>query len=303
MREEDHLEFMREEERKLNKTQDKAEGRVCASCNLSKGDRSELKGESGSFAEDPAANTDEEKQRGSIINSMKVDGSAKNNIKRKYGKKKENSLLKKVLIKNAYTAFTFHDRSSFETSVFEKKSATSELTGLSLDKIKSANSDTEEFKKNIEYSRLTIGDISPKQRLEDTETDEETKRMTKNDTEKKQLPKNKDRSEDFPKAINENYKTEMGGSTINTENNKIDLLKNEPNDSYCEITNTKEREITDEREMEDQISASNNIFSSSKQLFHRFMKWTLDCYERSKNDYDISSPQNYLHSVSKKLTK
>lgn len=105
------------------------------------------------------------------------------------------------------------------------------------------------------------------------------------------------------KGINENYKTEIGGSAINTKNNKIDLLKNEANDSYCEITNTKEREIAGERKIKDQISSSNNILSSGKQFFHRFMKWTFDCYEKNKYHYDISSPQNYLHSVSKKLTK
>lgn len=303
MREEDKLEFMIEEERKMNKTQDKAEGRVNTSCNLPKGDKSALKGDSGSFAEDPTVNKDEEKQRGSTINSMKIVGTAMNNIKGKSGKEEEVLLIKKDQIKNTYTAFTFHDRSAFETSAFEKKSVTSELSGLSSDKIKSSNSETEEFQKNIEYSRLSIGDVSPKRRLENTETDEETKTMTKNDTEEKQLPKNKDRSEDFLEEINENYKTDISGSAINTENNKIDLLQNEANDSYYEITINKEREIAVERKIKDQISSSNNILSSGKQLFHRFMKWTLNCYEKSKNDYDISSPQNYLHSVSKKLTK
>lgn len=305
---EDQLDLLREEN--LRNIKDNPEGCISTG-SLSKADKSLLKGENGPFGEDPNVNTGEEIERGSSKNTLKVDGTVINSIRRK-SKKEDAVLLKQEdQITSAYTAFTFHDRCSFETSVFDIKSVSSELSGVGFYKTKATNSEIEEFEKNIENSRLSIGDVSPNRGLIhtdlQTETDEETKIMIINDKEEKQLPKNEVPFKDLLKEMNEEYNKEIVNikerSTINKENNKKDILKNESKDSYYEIAITKEKEIIDDRKSQDLNSTSKNIFSSGKQLMQRFIKWSFDCYEMSSYNYDISSPYNYLHSVSKQLTK
>lgn len=304
----DQLDLLREEN--LRTIQDQPEGSV-STRSLSKGDNSLLKGESGPSGENPNVNKGEEIERGSPTNTLEVEGTVINSIKRKSKKEEEVLVKQEDQIRSAYTAFTFHNRSAFETSVFDMKSASSELSGVSFDKTKATNSEVEEFEKNIENSRLSIGDVSPKRGLMhadlEAEIDEGTKIMIRKDKEEKQLQKNEVQFKDLRKKMKEEYNKEIGKikdrSTINKENNKKDVLKNEAKYSYYEIAITKEKEIIHDRKSQDQNSTSKNIFSSGKQLVQKFIKWSFDCYEMSNYNYDISSPYNYLHSVSKQLTK
>lgn len=187
----DQLDLLREEN--LRNIQDQPEGSV-STRSLSKGDNSLLKGESGPSGENPNVNKGEEIERGSPTNTLEVEGTVINSIKRKSKKEEEVLVKQEDQIRSAYTAFTFHNRSAFETSVFDMKSASSELSGVSFDKTKATNSEVEEFEKNIENSRLSIGDVSPKRGLMhadlEAEIDEGTKIMIRKDKEEKQLQKN-----------------------------------------------------------------------------------------------------------------
>lgn len=45
------------------------------------------------------------------------------------------------------------------------------------------------------------------------------------------------------------------------------------------------------------------MFSIVKQLMHKFIEWNFDGYEMTSYSYEVTSPDNYLYSLFKRLTK
>lgn len=234
-----------------------------------KDEKSSAKEEDNPFTEFPRANVDEDIERGATTHTKKVHFTINNSIKQK--SKKEKAVLLKVedQVKLSYTAFTLHDRSSFETSVFDIKSVSSELSGLGLDKKEARSSVIEQFEENMENSRLHVGDASPKQRV---------------------IQKNPVQNKDEER------------SNIKTENNKRDKKEIKERES-SEITATNDEELTDEWKIGEENETTNSILTTGKHLMRKFLKWGYDCFEMTNSSYDIRSPNNYLHNLSKKLTK
>lgn len=255
-----------------------------------KDEKSSAKEEDNAFTEFPRANVDEDMECGLTTHTKKVRFTINNSIKQK--SKKEKAVLLKVedQVKLSYTAFTLHDRSSFETSVFDIKSVSSELSGLGLDKKEVRSSVIEQFEENIENSRLHVGDASPKQGIIQ-------KYSVQNRDEDKEITM---KNENEEKHLHENFVEER--SNIKTENNKRDKKEIKERES-SEITATNDEELTDEWKIGDENETTNSILTTGKHLMRKFLKWGYDCFEMTNSNYDIRSPNNYLHNLSKKLTK
>lgn len=65
-----------------------------------------------------------------------------------------------------YTAFTCHNRSGYETAVYDIKSTNSEISAVSLNETKTTSTPIHKLIENIENSRLNIGDTSPRRERE-----------------------------------------------------------------------------------------------------------------------------------------
>lgn len=220
--------------------------------------RSVTEAENDFSAEDPQTKTNEK-----IEGLEKMDHLIINNIKQK--SKKEEKVLQKTedTIKLAYTAFTYHDASSFETSVFDLKSKNSELPGVILDKKATAGSEMEQLEKNIESSRMYIGDVSPVRQKEQSQHIIPNSSLYTLDTSPQQ---------------------NLMLSELKENENK--------NDSKSKVCSEKKSE--DESQNEDKNGKS--IFFIGKKMVQNLIKWSFD-------DYEVSSSTNYLHRLSKRLTE
>lgn len=230
--------------------------------------RSVSKEENNSFEEDEK--NEKNNKSGSTLFSEKVDRLQMNNIKQT--SKREEKVLKKTedTIKMAYTAFTYHDPSSFESAVFDLKSASSEISGLSLNKTETTISKTEQLQNNIENSRLHMGDTSPKSQIA---------------------------------QLHENIQNNilyMGHTSPQGETDFNHLKENEK-----EVLSISEEhsEIKSTDGCKEQVITGQGVFSIGKQFMNRLLKWSIVGYEMSRNNYELTSSNNHLHTLSKRLTK
>lgn len=202
-------------------------------------------------------------ESGSTSNEEKVDSLIIS--QNKQGNKKEEKVLLKTkdTIKMSYTAFTCHNRSAYETAVFDIKSVSSEISGMSLDETKSTSSTLQKFQENIENTRLNIGDMSPRRELEQYE-------------------------QNIQKSILYNNDTSSDSNVMHKEFNKFQKEIDSKSEG-CSV-----EESADEYNR--QVKSNKNIFSIGRQMMNNLINWSFD-------DYETASSANYLHRLSKRLTK
>lgn len=216
----------------------------------------------------------------------KMDRLIINNIKQT-SKNEEKVLLKtEDTVKMAYTAFTCHDASSFETSIFELKSASCELSGVKSDKTSASSSKMEQLQKSFQNSRLYVGDASAMREIEQLQENMHNRNEYIGDTP--------------PRREVEQFQG-VGQSSIWNSNDTFpqqNIILNELSKIEKEIDS--KSEVYSEEEKTDgynqQVNTGKNIFSIGKQMVQNLIKWSFD-------DYEIASSTNYLRSLSKRLTK
>lgn len=207
----------------------------------------------------------------------------------------------------AYSAFTIHNRSAYETSIFGITSAKSEIPGIDVEATKITTSKENEFQKNIQNCKLYIGDVSPVQdkisKNLPRKKDGETERKRKNGKHENQQLGDEILFKDTLRKVDENNDKENDClkkiTIISRENNQIDV----PKKAYSITEVTSAVEAIDENEIQDPNKTSGSIFSSGRRLINRFMKFSFDFYEMTTNNYDISNSSNYLQNLSKRLTR
>lgn len=192
-----------------------------------------------------------------------------NNVKQK--SKIEKQVLKKTqdTIKMAYSAFTFHDPSSFETSISELKPVSCELPGVSLNEKSTAESKMEQLQKNIRVSRQCIGDSSPIRHMELQQSIKNIRLCTLNRSPARKVELSE---------LKENEIEIGSNSVVHSEKKSPDEIKKE-------------------------IKTDQTFFSSGIQFMQRVFKWSIKGYEMSSYDHELSSSKNHLHTLSKYLTK
>lgn len=252
----DNLELLREDNLRKNGVQPES----------SLNSRSVPRRERDSVAEEPPTKAGDNIESG----PEKLDRLTISNVKQKSKKEQQVFLKTEDRIKMAYTAYTFHDTSAFETSVVDLKSVSSELPGVSSDKTSTSISELEQLQKNIENSRLYIGDASPIRQVEQ-----------------------------FQPNVQNSTLTTLDSST------QRKIIHNELQDNEKEIGSNSEvdsgKESTDGSEKE--IKTGQNFFSIGKQFVNRLIKWGISGYEMTSYNYELTSSKNRLHTLSKNLTK
>lgn len=252
----DNVELLREDNLRKNGVQPES----------SLNSRSVPRRERDSVAEEPPTKAGDNIESG----PEKLDRLTISNVKQKSKKEQQVFLKTEDRIKMAYTAYTFHDTSAFETSVVDLKSVSSELPGVSSDKTSTSISELEQLQKNIENSRLYIGDASPIRQVEQ-----------------------------FQPNVQNSTLTTLDSST------QRKIIHNELQDNEKEIGSNSEvdsgKESTDGSEKE--IKTGQNFFSIGKQFVNRLIKWGISGYEMTSYNYELTSSKNRLHTLSKNLTK
>lgn len=196
-------------------------------------------------------------------NSDKFNSLVTGNLKQESKDEKKMLLKNENKIKMTYTAFTCHNSSAYETALHDLKSATSEISGVSLDQKKTTSSTVRQFPKNIQTSIFNIGDTLPRREMEH-----------------------------YQENIQDNFHNNNDAPPHSI------ILLNEINDIEKDIPTESEeyRGLESAEAYSEQVTTRKNFLSLGKQMVQNFIKWSFD-------DYETFSPNNYLHSLSKHLTK
>lgn len=276
--------------------------------------RSSFKKESDTLPEDTLVKAEKENRNISKIHTKNVDGVEVNYAKAKC---KKEDLRRRVLLKNqakiklAFSAFTCHQRSAYETSVFDITSTSSELSGEGLEKNNITTSKMDKFPERMQNNNFYIGDslhIQEKicQNLP-RKKDEETPRKMNNEKDENQMLADEILLKDLLRKINENNDNENDylkkRTIIKGEENQTDYPKNNLKNVYPKTEVSTEVEVNYEKKIQDPNKISKTIFTSGKRLINKFMKFSFDYYDMTTNSYEISSSSNYLNNLSKRLTK
>lgn len=228
-----------------------------------------------------------------IESDRRVDRVLINNVKQQRKKEEKASGGKRDIIEVSYPAFTFHETSAFETSLFDIKSTSSDFAGVNLDKTEVTESKRERIQKNNNNRNLHIGDIVLKPDIEKMQQSIENSSLYIGDS----SPRREVEQQEENITNNNLYREDISADRkiILNELNRDEEASNAKSEMY------KEKETKNEAEQH--IKKDNNIFSIGKRMMQRFIKWSVDSYEMTKYDYEMTSSNNYLHNLSKKITK
>lgn len=246
---ENNLELLREENSNVSKDEGESSTRVTSGLKAEK-ETDENKHTAG----------DSNMESDSALHSGKSDGFVFKSIK-ETSKKEQKALLKtEDTIKMTYTAFTCHNKSAYDTAIFDMKSTSTEISGVSSDEMKTNSSKAHTFQENIRINRLNIGDTPPRREIEQRQQNIQDSTLYSNDT---------------------------------YAHPNVDLNRHEK-ETDSEPEGHSGQDSTDE--YNNQVKTNKNIFSFGKKMMQNFLKWTFE-------DYEIASANNYLHNLSKRLTK
>lgn len=249
--------------------------------------------EDDSFMDDRCSKFDEKIQNGSTANINVGDG---------IGNDSKQQIKTEELIKTPYIP----DKCSIGTSVMHINSLTTELSGMMWDHKNASTIKIPEFQGDFHNSRMHLCDTSYKKDLIHKDIKKikhaERKKLNKNDEKQdRKVHKSHFLLKGVLKKIDEN-----NTSSIQSKKDPQQIKNSTGECEYTDICDEDEKiscseeekitESTDERSKEDKNDTKNNF---SFGMLNKFIRWSVN----AGFSHEMTSSNNYLHNLSKILTK